>query len=130
MSKLKNLTAALIAFVVLSATANAATIDSTGVSFPAEEPFSVKYLGNDGEYLLFEVVMKSNDTKHTSLAVSDTEAGELYSSPIRSSYKVQTMKIEKTTDQQLNFKLVVGTNVYNKSFSILSPVALETAKVN
>lgn len=127
MSTLKNSFAALIAFVLLSATANATTIDSTGTNFPAEDPITVKFLGNDGEYLLFQVVMKSTDAKHTSLEVVDKEAGKLYTSSINSNYKVQTMKIEKTYQQQLDFNLVIDGKVYSKSFSILEPVALAFA---
>lgn len=124
MSTLKNSFTALIAFVLLSATANASGIDSTGTNFPVEDPITVKFLGNDGDYLLFQIVTKSPDTKHTSLEVVDKEAGQLYSTAISSNYKVQTMKIEKTYQQNLDFNLVIDGKVYSKSFSILEPVTL------
>ncbi len=124
MSTLKNSFTAIIAFVMLSATANATTIDSTGTNFPVEDPITVKFLGNDGDYLLFQIVTKSADAKHTSLEVFDKEAGQLYSTPINSNYKVQTMKIEKTYQQNLDFNLVIDGKVYSKSFSILEPVTL------
>ena len=124
MSKLKNVAFAFIALIVFSVTANATTTDSIR-NEGGSEPFTVKYLGNDGDYLVFEVVMQSADAKHTSLEISDKAEGAIYSSAIRSNYKVQTMKIEKKADQELNFKLMVGGNVYTKSFAILAPVALE-----
>ena len=123
MKNLKNSLAAIIVFVLFSATATASTKDSTGV-LPVEDPITVKYLGNDGDYLLFQVEMKSTDAKHTSLEIFDKSAGQLYSTNIKSNYKVQTMKIEKTYQQQLDFNLVIDGKTYSKSFSIMEPIAL------
>jgi hypothetical protein len=124
MYKLKNIALSLIALIVLSVTANATT-DSTRIEGKSES-FTVKYLGNDGDYLVFEVVMQSADAKHTSLQISDKAEGNIYTSAIRSSYRAQRMKIEKKGGQELDFKLMVGGNVYTQSFVFMAPVALET----
>ena len=42
----------------------------------AEEPLTVKYLGNDGAYLLFEVAVRSADQNTISLGISDKTEGE------------------------------------------------------
>jgi hypothetical protein len=125
MTKIKNIVLTLAALVISATAINAAPVNPAK-SFLADEPFTVKFIGNDGDYLLFEVIVNSDNTRSTSLKISDKAEGEIYSSNIKSAYKVQTMKIEKRDDQELDFKLVIGKNVYSKSFAVLTTVQLET----
>ncbi len=112
------LIAAVFATCMITANATSAQAVRASYSVNADEPFSVKYLGNDGDYLLFEVVVKSAVNKTASLGISDKAEGELYANNFRTNLKVQTIKIEKRDNQELNFKLELGKAVYNKSFSI------------
>lgn len=127
MKKLKNIVLTLVAMVISATAINAESIYPANTDKGAE-PFTVKYIGNDGDYLLFQVIVNSNNTKETSFAVSDKSEGEIYTSHIESTYKAQTFKIEKRDNQELDFKLVIGKEVYSRSFAILSTVTVEEAK--
>lgn len=127
MKKFKNIVLTLVAMVISATAINAKSIDPVN-SVKTAEPFTVKYVGNDGDYLLFQVIVNSNNTKETSFAVSDKQEGEIYSAYIESTYKAQTLKIEKRENQELDFKLVIGKEVYSRSFAILSTVAMEEVK--
>ncbi len=127
MKKFKNMVLTLVAMVISATAINAKTIDPIN-TVKVAEPFTVKYIGNDGDYLLFQVIVNSNNTKETSIAVSDKSEGEIYSSDIKSTYKAQTFKIEKRDNQELDFKLVIGKEVYSRSFAIFPTVSLEKAK--
>lgn len=96
------------------------------ISVIAEEPFTVKYLGNDGAYLLFEVVIRSADQRTVSLGISDKTEGDLYASNFRAGYKAQTIKIEKRNNQELDFRLDLGKNKYTKSFNVKNSVVENT----
>ncbi len=117
MTKIKLMVTALAAFVMINSSAAA-----QDVTYPYAtqefQPLTVKYLGSEGEYLLFKVVMLSPAKKVTTFSVDDKSVGELYSANLRTSYKEQILKIEKQSEQELNFKFVVGKNVYSKSFNI------------
>lgn len=126
MKKFKKIALTFVALVIAATTLNANPIDSTS-KYATEDPFSVKYIGNDGDYLLFQVIVNADKAdKKTSFEISDKVEGEIYSSDISSAYKVQTLKIEKRDNQELNFKLVIGKEVYSRSFAILTPITLET----
>jgi hypothetical protein len=118
---MKTLTSKFIAVAIASfvITANTASAQAVNASYSVKtaEPLSVKYLGSDENYLLFEVTVNAADSKAV-LGVSDKNEGELYAENVRSTAKTQKLKIEKRDSQELNFKLSVGANTYNKSFSI------------
>ena len=125
MKNFKKIAATFVALVIAGTALNAKAVTSPG-SFSSEEPFTVRYIGNDGDYLLFQVIVNSDNTKNTSFEISDKAEGEIYAASINSAYKEQTLKIEKRGNQELDFKLVIGKNVYSRSFAILSTVELET----
>lgn len=123
MKSLKNIALTLVALVLTVTAINANPVTP---ETPAKaEPLSVKYIGNDGEYLLFQVIVNADNAKNSSFAISDKSEGEIYSSHMPKGYKVQTMKIEKRDNQELDFKLKIGNEVYSKSFAILSTVTME-----
>jgi hypothetical protein len=115
--KFKFIAVAFASFVISANTASAQAIQAN-YAVKTAEPLSVKYLGSDDNYLVFEVTVNSADSKNALLGVSDKAEGELYTESIRSTQKTQKLKIEKRDSQELNFKLSVGSTVYNKSFSI------------
>ena len=119
---MKTLTTKIIAVAIASfvITANTASAQAVNASYSVKtaEPLSVKYLGSDENYLLFEVTVNAADAKAAVLGVSDKNEGELYAENVRATAKTQKLKIEKRDSQELNFKLSVGANTYNKSFSI------------
>ncbi len=115
--KFKFIAVAIASFVISANTVSAQAIQAN-YAVKTAEPLSVKYLGSDDNYLVFEVTVNSADSKNALLGVSDKAEGELYTESIRSTQKTQKLKIEKRDSQELNFKLSVGSTVYNKSFSI------------
>lgn len=118
MTNLKNIAVAVASIVIFSNITNAQSLKAN-YSVSAEEPLKVKYLGEDGEYLLFEVTLQSKNPLNTVFAIDDKEEGELYSSALVKNFKVHTVKIEKRDEGQvLNFKLMSGKKTYLKSFSI------------
>lgn len=118
MSNLKNIAIAIASVVIFSNITNAQAL-KTSYSVTAEDPLKVKYLGDDGDYLLFQVTLQSKTPANTLFAIDDTNEGELYSSALSNNFKVQTVKIEKRDNNQvLNFKLVLGRKIYSKSFSV------------
>lgn len=124
MKNFKKIAATFVALVIAGTAINAKAVNPAN-PFSSEEPFTVRYMGNEGEYLLFQVIVNSNNTKNTSFEISDKAEGEIYAASINSAYKEQTLKIEKRDNQELDFKLVIGKNVYSRSFAILSTVELE-----
>ena len=125
MKKFKKIALTFVALVIAATTLNANPVDTTS-SHLKEDPFTVKYIGNDGDYLLFQVIVNSEKSNRTSFEISDKSEGEIYSANINSNYKVQTLKIEKRDNQELDFKLVIGKEVYSRSFAILPNISLET----
>ncbi|MEO6731876.1 MAG: hypothetical protein ABIN01_11725 [Ferruginibacter sp.] len=128
MTNLKNIAVALASIVIFSNITNAQSLKAS-YSVNAEDPLKVKYLGEDGEYLLFHVTLQSTNPSNTVFAIDDKEEGELYSSALVSNFKVHTVKVEKRDDGQvLNFKLISGKKTYLKSFSI-NTTLVETVTV-
>lgn len=127
MTKLKNILVAAASLVIFTNITNAQQAVNASYSVNFEEPLSVKYLGNDGEYLLFKVTLQSKNPANTKFAIDDKNEGELYSSGIDSGYTVRTIKIEKRDDQVLNFKLSLGKKTYLKSFSVNTSVVEKTS---
>lgn len=135
MNKIKNTAVALSAIVLFAGNSFAGTtvnnpVNNGGIYYgeePAAELLSVNYLGEDEEYLFFEVSVKAGNNKAVSFAVNDTFEGELYSTTI-SSDKVQTLKIEKRLNQELNFNVRAGKKSYTRSFTVVPTVSLEVVK--
>lgn len=127
-------TALALSVIVLFASnsfATSSTDTATAVNYVtvADGPLDVKYLGEEGEYLLFEVAIKSIDHKTSSFVLTDKTEGEIYSAKY-SKNKVQTMKIEKTGNQELDFTLTVGNEKFSKTFSVQPTVVLTTIVSN
>ncbi len=128
MTKIKNIAAALSMIVLFAGTSFAGTTVKTAslpivMNEPTAEPLIVNYLGEDADYLYFNVSVKSGSNKFVSFAVSDKAEGELYSS-VFSTDKEQTFKIEKRDNQELDFNLSAGKKSYSKSFTIMPRVTL------
>lgn len=122
MTNIKNIAVAVASVVLFSTITNAQTLKAS-YSVNYEEPLKVKYLGNDENYLLFEVTLQSNAPTNTLFAISDKNEGEFYSSFLASGLKPRTFKIEKHgNDQVLNFKLMAGKKTYVKTFSVNTSV--------
>ncbi len=124
MKNFKKIAATFVALVIAGTALNARAVTPVN-PFSSEEPFTVRYIGNDGAYLLFQVIVNSDNTKNTSFEISDKAEGEIYTASINSAYKEQTLKIEKRDNQELDFKLVIGKTVYSRSFAILATVEME-----
>lgn len=108
MKNVKNIIAALFIAVSFTTAANAQTV--------AAEPLTVKYIGMEENYLLFQVEV--NTTASFSLfKINDKADGELFSQSWKSSNKPLTFKIEKKDTQELSFTLVSGRKVYSKNFA-------------
>lgn len=117
MTTLKNIAVAVASIVIFSNITHAQALKASySTSSSYEEPLKVKYIGEDNGYLLFQVTLQSPTS--SLFAINDKSEGELYSSYSSENFKVQTVKIEKREAQVLNFKLVSGKKVYNKSFSV------------
>jgi hypothetical protein len=124
MKILKNISTAIAAVVLLSTAATAQT-----PAPKATEAFTVKYIGNEDDYLFFQVEINANDNNFSLLKINDKAEGELYSQSWKSSVKTQTFKIEKKEGQELNFKLLSGNKVYSKTFSATTST-IEKTTVN
>lgn len=129
MTKIKNIAVALSAIVLFAGnsfattTVNNATVNAV-YEEPAAELLSVNYIGEDANYVYFQVSVKKGANRNVSLVVSDQAEGELYSAVI-SSDKVQTLKIEKRDGQHLDFNVKAGKKNFSKSFTIMPAVMLE-----
>ena len=117
MSTLKNIAVAVASLVIFTNITNAQTVKAS-YSVKAEEPMAVKYLGNDGNYLTFQVSVEPTVSGNAIFEITDKNEGELYTSTLATHSKTTTIKIEKRDGQVLDFKLVVGKNTYTKSFSV------------
>ncbi|MEO5890329.1 MAG: hypothetical protein ABIQ31_08760 [Ferruginibacter sp.] len=129
MTKLKNIVLAAASLIIFANITNAQAVKAS-YSVNAEEPLKVKYLGDDGDYLLFKVTLESTEPAKAKFAIDDKNEGEIYASGLTNILKVSTVKIEKRdTDQVLNFRLVVGKKTYVKSFSVNTSI-VETTTVS
>jgi hypothetical protein len=128
MTTLKNIAVAVASMVIFTNITNAQTVKAS-YSANYEEPIAIKYLGNDGDYLLFRVSLQAPVSGSTYFEITDKTEGELYSSNLAANFKVQTIKIEKKDDQELSFKLVVGKRTFSKSFSV-NTSTVETTTVS
>ncbi|MEO6550036.1 MAG: hypothetical protein ABIN94_18685 [Ferruginibacter sp.] len=117
MTKLKNILVAVATLVIFTNITQAQSVKAS-YSVSAEEPLKVKYLGEDGDYLLFLVTLQPKGSSNALFAIEDKTEGELYSTGLQLTTKVKTIKIEKRPDQVLNFTLLIGSKSYAKSFSV------------
>ena len=67
MKNLKNITTAIIAVVLFATTASAQTSSVKTVTAKANEPFTVKYLGNEDDYLYFQVEINTGSSNNSLL---------------------------------------------------------------
>lgn len=121
MTNLKNIALAFTAMVIFSNITNAQTIKASYTAntvVNTAEPINVKYLGDDGEYLLFQVTLQAAQPPFSVFEIEDKTEGQLYSSDLERDFKVKTVKIEKRDGQVLNFKLIAGKKIFSKSFSV------------
>ncbi|MEJ7588621.1 MAG: hypothetical protein WKI04_13755 [Ferruginibacter sp.] len=128
MTKFKNIAVAIASLVLFTNITRAQVIPAS-YSVNYEEPLAVKYLGSDDSYLTFQVSVLSDIPDNAIFAITDKTEGELYSVKFTPKYKAQIVKIEKTGQQVLNFKLVVGRKIYSKSF-IVNTSKIETTTVS
>lgn len=134
MTKIKNIAVALSAIVLFAGNSFAGTTTVNnpvnGIYYgdePAAELLSVNYLGEDAEYVFFQVSVKAGANKSVSFAVNDSNEGDLYTANFTTD-KVQTFKIEKRYNQELNFNVKAGKKNYTKSFTVMPTVTLEVVK--
>lgn len=125
MTNLKNIAVAVASIVIFTNITQAQNLKAN-YSVSYEEPFKVKYLGDDGDYLKFEVTIESKNPAKARFTIEDKKEGELYSSYFESTSKVQTIKIEKNAYEALNFNLNLGKKNYSKSFSVNTSVVQTT----
>ncbi len=126
MTTLKNITVAVASMVIFTNITNAQSAVKASYSVNYEEPMAIKYLGNDGDYLLFRVSVQPTFTGKAYFEIADQKEGSLYTSNLASIAKEQTIKIEKRDDQVLDFKLVVGKKTFAKSYTVNSDVVEKT----
>jgi hypothetical protein len=116
MTKFKNIAIAIASVLLFTGAAHAQTGKNSKSSSNTAAP-GVKYLGNDGSYLIFEVSVDPAVPAGSVFAVADQTEGQLYSSRISSGGKVQSIKVERRNDQVLEFMLVTGSKTYSRTFS-------------
>lgn len=124
MKNLRNIATAILAVILFSNAANAQT-----AAAPAKEAFTVKYIGNDEGYILFQVAVNTSDKNYTLLKINDKIDGEIYSQSYKKGAKLTTFKIEKKDAQELSFRLLTGKTVYTKTF-YTSVSNIESTTVN
>ena len=127
MTKIKTTALAISAILLLANSSNAATKNNpdtaAAVQTVTAEPLSVEYLGEDGDYRLFRVTVTPGSSKNVNFSVNDFVEGEIYAAKF-STEKVQTLKIEKRNDQNLDFTVSAGGKTFSKSFTIMPTVVL------
>jgi hypothetical protein len=128
MKKLISILVAVTTLLVISSGVNAQALQAS-YSVNAQEPFAVKYLGNDENYLIFQITVQPKASTRAVFAISDKSEGEIYATNLNSRFSFKTVKIEKREGQELNFKLFSGGKTYSKSFSVNTNV-IETTIVS
>src|SRR5580765_2260669 len=94
MTKFRNIIVAAFSLVIFANVTNAQTVKAA-YSVSAEEPLKVKYLGDDGEYLLFQVTLNSHESAKGKFTISEKTDGGLYSSAVASNLTVKNIKVAK-----------------------------------
>lgn len=129
MTNIKKTALTLSAIVLFASSSFAATTNKLTVvdSFSTSEPVSVEFLGEDANYVFFQVIVKPGAAKTASLEVNDTNEGDLYTGKFNTA-KTQTLKIEKKDNQELGFTVAVGNERYSKTFTLMPTVVLNNAE--
>jgi hypothetical protein len=122
MKNLKNIATAITAVILFATTATAQTVKTTNVN----EPLTVKYIGAEEDYLVFQVEIKVDNSSFSSFKINDKTEGELFSQNLRATGNFKTVKIEKMDGQEISFKLVTGKKVYTKTFSATTSAVQKT----
>jgi hypothetical protein len=125
MKKLKNIATAITAVVLFATTAAAQTVKTENVN----EPLTVKYIGVEEDYLVFQVEIKTDNSNLSLLKINDKAEGELFSQNLKANGQFKTFKIEKMDGQEISFKLLTGKKIYTKTFSATTS-AVEKTTVN
>lgn len=120
MKNVKNIIAALFVTVFFTTAASAQTA--------AQEPLTVKYIGSEDNYLLFQVEVNT-PAAFSLFRINDSNEGELFSQSWKNSNKPLTFKIEKKEAQELSFTLVTGKKSFVKNFAA-STNSVETTTVS
>ena len=126
MTKIKTIATALSVAVMFASTSFAGTTNDSirnSVNEETVNPLSVQFLGEEGNFLIFQVTVKTESNKSITLSVEDFTEGELYAAPLNAN-KVSTFKIEKRDNQALDFKLQLGNKSYSESFTIMPNVVV------
>ena len=114
-----------ICICILAQFATAQTVTSK----VTPEPLSVKYIGSEEGYLLFQVEVNTDKNSFSLFKINDKAEGELFSQGWKVNTRPQTFKIEKKDLQELSFTLLAGKKTYTKSFSTNASV-IETITVS
>jgi hypothetical protein len=125
MKNLKNIATAITAVVLFTTTATAQTVITANVN----EPLTVKYIGAEEDYLVFQVEIKADNSSFSLFKINDKTEGELFSQNLKATSNFKTFKIEKMDGQEISFKLLTGKKVYTKTFSATTS-AVEKTIVN
>lgn len=108
MKNMKNIIAALFVTVFFTSVASAQTA--------AQEPLTVKYIGTEENYLMFQVEVNT-PAAFSLFKINDRNEGELFSQSWKNSNKPLTFKIERKEAQELSFTLVTGKKSFVKNFA-------------
>jgi hypothetical protein len=131
MTTIKSIAIALSTTVLMAANSFAGTGNPTTpvskTTTIAAEPLKVQFIGEKNGYLYFEVKIDASNAKTANFSVSDSFEGELHTSEV-SGNKIQTLKIEKRTNQELEFNLQIKNKNFSQSFNIVPVVVLSEAK--
>lgn len=119
MKNVKNIIAALLVAISFTTAVNAQSANN--------EPLTVKYIGMEDNYLLFQVEVNTN-TNFSLFKINDKAEGEIFSQSWKNNSKPLTFKIEKKDSQELSFTLVSGKKAYSKNFAT-STNTVETTSV-
>lgn len=130
MTKIKNIALTLSAIVLFATGTFAGTTENKALPMPSFtniDPISVQFLGEKDNYLFFQVIVKAGTAKKAAVEINDRVEGELYAARFGTD-KVQTFKIEKRDNQELNFTVSVGNETYSKLFTMMPTVVLNKEK--
>ena len=74
------------------------TVSAQPTSPTPNEPLTVKYIGADDNYLVFEITVNTTGIQNSVLLIDDANVGELYTQKLFSNTKVEKIKIEKNDE--------------------------------
>jgi hypothetical protein len=109
MKNVKNIIAALASVILFSASASAQSLNS--------DLMSVKYIGSEEGYILFQVEVNNPVNGFSLFKINDKADGEIFSQSWKSNTRIQTFKIERKGDQELSFTLYAGKKTFTKTFT-------------